>query len=194
MIKFVQSIQHFFKKLKEEFNMNWMELLKGEVEYAYGVANKLMDMVDDDRLDWKPATGSNWMTTGQLLKHITDACGAAMRGFVTGDWGMPEDFDPSQLSPEEMLLPAEKMPAVESVAEAKKLLAEDKQVALDMLAKCSEEELSTKLVTAPWDPREQILGVRLLSMVGHLTQHKGQLFYYLKLQGKPVNTGNLWGM
>jgi hypothetical protein len=31
-------------------------------------------------------------------------------------------------------------------------------------------------------------------MLGHLTQHKGQLFYYLKLQGKPVNTGDLWGM
>jgi hypothetical protein len=24
--------------------------------------------------------------------------------------------------------------------------------------------------------------------------HAGQLFYYLKLQGKPVNTGHLWGM
>jgi hypothetical protein len=31
-------------------------------------------------------------------------------------------------------------------------------------------------------------------MVGHLAQHKGQLFYYLKLQGKPVNTAHLWGM
>jgi hypothetical protein len=28
----------------------------------------------------------------------------------------------------------------------------------------------------------------------HLAQHKGQLFYYLKLQGKPVNTTDLWGM
>jgi uncharacterized damage-inducible protein DinB len=194
MIEFVQSIQHLFQKTKGGVHMNWKELLKSEVENAYGVTNNLIDMVDDDRLDWKPATGSNWMTTGQLLKHITDACGAAMRGFVTGDWGMPEDFDPSQLPPEEMLPPAEKLPTIGSVAEAKKLLAEDKQVALDMLAKCTEEDLSTKLVTAPWDPREQILGSRLLSMVGHLNQHKGQLFYYLKLQGKPVNTGHLWGM
>jgi hypothetical protein len=31
-------------------------------------------------------------------------------------------------------------------------------------------------------------------MVEHLAQHKGQLFYYFKLQGKPVNTGHLWGM
>jgi hypothetical protein len=38
-----------------------------------------------------------------------------------------------------------------------------------------------------------ILGQRLLQMVAHLAQHKAQLFYYLKLQGKPVHTGHLWG-
>jgi hypothetical protein len=31
-------------------------------------------------------------------------------------------------------------------------------------------------------------------MVTHLDVHKSQLFYYLKLQGKPVNTAHLWGM
>jgi uncharacterized damage-inducible protein DinB len=33
----------------------------------------------------------------------------------------------------------------------------------------------------------------MLFMVEHLNQHKGQLFYYLKLQGKPVKTPDLWG-
>jgi hypothetical protein len=37
------------------------------------------------------------------------------------------------------------------------------------------------------------LGRYLLQMVQHLDRHKGQLFYYLKLQGKPVNTADLWG-
>ena len=36
----------------------------------------------------------------------------ACRGFVTGDWGMPEGFDPSNLKPEEMLPPVEKMPSI----------------------------------------------------------------------------------
>jgi len=174
--------------------MSWTELLKNEIEHTYGVTDKLMDLVDENQLGWKPSTGSNWMTIGQVLRHITDACGAAMKGFVTGDWGMPEGFDPSQLPPEEMLPSAEKLPTIESVAEAKKLLAEDKQVALEMLAKCSENDLDNKIATAPWDPTELVLGYRLLQMVDHLKQHKAQLFYYLKLQGKPVNTGNLWGM
>jgi uncharacterized damage-inducible protein DinB len=174
--------------------MNWTELLRGGVEYNYAVTGKLMDFVDDDKLEWKPATGDNWMTTGQLLMHITSACGACFKGFVTGDWGLPEGVETSDLSPEEMLPPAEKMPTVSSVAEAKQLLAEDKKIALAMLGETSEDDLSNKITPAPWDPMEFVLGQRLLQMVEHLMSHKNQLFYYLKLMGKPVNTNNLWGM
>jgi hypothetical protein len=174
--------------------MDWTELLKKEIEQAYKVTGGLLDLVDDNKLSWKPSTGGNWMTTGQLLKHITNACGACCRGFVTGDWGMPEGMDAGDMSPENMLPPAEKLPTVKSVAEAKKLLAEDKKVALEMLTKSGERDLTTRRVKAPWDPTEKMLGSCLLEMVGHLNSHKTQLFYYLKLQGKPVNTGHLWGM
>ncbi len=175
--------------------MSWNGLLTREIESTYKVAEGLLDLVDDDTLGWKPATGSNWMTTGQLLMHITFSCGAAMKGFVTGDWGMPEDFDMSNISPEEMLPPAEKLPGIDSVAEAKKLLAEDKKVAQAMVEQTSEDDLLHKSAPAPWDPREErILGHRLLEMVGHLRSHSAQLYYYLKLQGKSVNTGNLWAM
>jgi uncharacterized damage-inducible protein DinB len=93
-----------------------------------------------------------------------------------------------------MLPSAEKMPTVDSVAKVKALLAEDKRMSPDMLGKTSEDDLAGKKAPAPWDTSEMMLGHRLLQMLGHLTQHKGQLFYYLKLQGKPVNTGDLWGM
>lgn len=173
--------------------MNWTELLSREIEATYRVTEKLLDLVDDDSLGWKPPTGSNWMTTGQLLQHITEACGAAFRGFVTGDWGLPAGTDLSELSPEEMLPPAEAMAAIGSVAETKKALGEDKKLALAMLAQTKEEDLA-RPTAAPWDPTEMQLGQRLLQMVEHLKQHKGQLFYYLKLQGKPVNTSHLWPM
>ncbi|MGA2269839.1 MAG: DinB family protein [Bryobacteraceae bacterium] len=173
--------------------MNWNDLLKAEIQSTYTVTYQLLALVDDESLQWKPATGRNWMTTGQLLKHITMACGACFRGFVTGDWGMPEGVDISALPPEEQLPAAEKLPTIDSVAEASRLLHEDQQVALEMLAACGEEDLAHKLAPAPWDPTPIVLGHRLLQMVEHLKQHKGQLFYYLKLQGKPVNTFNLWG-
>ena len=173
--------------------MSWGELLQREIDYTYAMTEKLLNEVDDDTLNWKPSADNNWMTTAQVLMHITNACGATFKGFVTGDWGMPEGMDASDLSMEDMLPSAEKMPLVGSVAEAKKLLAEDKQLAIDMLAKITEDDLVSKPAPAPWDPRPMKLGHRLLGMIGHLTAHKSQLFYYLKLQGKPVNTGHLWG-
>ena len=174
--------------------MDWKSTIAGAIEYNYGVTEKLMERVEGKDLSWKPATGSNWMTTGQLLHHLTNACGASIKGFVTGDWGLPEGMNMDDLSPEDMLPPAEKLPAVSSVEEAKQLLAADKQVALEMLAGASEEDLTTKITKAPWDPMDFPLGVRMLQMVDHLKQHKGQLYYYLKLQDEQVNTGDLWGM
>lgn len=173
--------------------MNWRELLIGGIEYNYAVAESLMNKVNDSDLNWKPSTGYNWMTVGQLLLHTTESCGAAIKGFVTGDWGLPEGFDPSKMSPEEMLPPAEKMKSVSSVREAIELLHADKIVALETLANCSDERFDTEPSPAPWDSMTPVLGERVLQMTMHLQQHKGQLFYYLKLMGKDVNTNDLWG-
>jgi hypothetical protein len=174
--------------------MIWTDLLKNEIDSTYKAAEGLLGLVDEDQLGWKPTTGSNWMTTGQLLRHLTDACGGTFKGFVTGDWGFPAGVDPSQLPPDQMLPPAAKLPCCSSVAEARRLLAADKQLSLAMLAQCGEERLAKEPAPAPWDPSPMPLGQRLLGMVGHLGLHKTQLFYYLKLQGKPVNTMHLFGM
>lgn len=174
--------------------MNWTRLLKDEIESTYTTTTRLLERVDANSLDWKPASGSNWMTVGQLLKHIANSCGGGCKGFVTGDWGLPPGVKAEDLPPEEMLPPAEKLPAIGSVEETKTLLAEDKAVALQMIDQAGENDLATKNVAAPWAPRvEYSLGRHLLQMVQHLDRHKGQLFYYLKLQGKPVNTVDLWG-
>jgi uncharacterized damage-inducible protein DinB len=49
------------------------------------------------------------------------------------------------------------------------------------------------MICAPWGGPECTLFQHLLHMVDHLAQHKGQLFYYMKLMGKDVNTSDLWG-
>lgn len=174
--------------------MDWTELLKTEAESAYKTTERLLDRVDPDRLDWKPESGENWMTTGQLLKHISESCGAGCRAFLTGDWGLPEGVKMEDLSAEEMLPPAEKLATIGSVEEAKKLLTEDKIVAFQMISQAGEDPLATRVMAAPWAPDvHRILGWHFLQMIQHLDRHKGQLFYYLKLQGKAVNTGDLWG-
>ncbi len=174
--------------------MKWKELLKEEMEYSYSATEKLMKMVEDADLEWKPAESNNWMTTAQLLQHITESCGLCFKGFITGEWVMPEGMEPADVDSEEMLPPAEKMYAVSSVEEALDKLNADREVAREMLAGIGEDELENRDAPAPWDPSEVKLGHRLLQMVAHLNSHKSQLYYYLKLQGKPVHTGHLWGM
>jgi len=174
--------------------MNYTDLITPYLEGTYKAAFGLMDLVTDEELDWKPETGENWMTLGQLLRHITDACGACFKGFHTGDWGMPEGVSFEDVPPEEMMPPAEKMPTVDSVAQAREMLEADKALALLMMAEAGEEGMQSRLVAAPWAPERQMpLGSQFLGMVGHLESHKSQLFYYLKLMGKPVNTVHLWG-
>ncbi len=175
--------------------MNWTQLITSEMEKTYAVTDKLMGMLNDEDLAWKPDTGSNWMTSGQLLEHLTTACGMCCKGFVTGDWGLPEGVDFNEMPQEDMLPTAEKLPAVESVAAARKALAEDRNVGLAMIEQAGEDELGSKMMSAPWEQgNDKLLGKHMLDMVDHLSIHKAQLFYYLKLMGRPVDTKSLWGI
>jgi uncharacterized damage-inducible protein DinB len=171
------------------------QILIEEAKATYGVTEKLFHKVAEDELQWKPATGKNWMTIGQLLMHCANfGCGKAVQGFITGDWGNPEDTGSEEQNAEINLPPAEKLLSVESVKQALELLASDKSLTLKCFAEVDESELLSKKLTAPWGGPEASLFQHLLLMITHLTQHKGQLFYYLKLMGKDVNTGDLWGM
>lgn len=173
--------------------MKYVDILKQDAEGAYHAAAGLFKLVDESALDWKPETGKNWMTTGQLLKHCAEACGSTVKGFVTGDWGLPPDAKMEDMPPDAMMPPAESMGTVASVAEALKQLEADKKLAFEMFEKAGEDRLINEKSPPPWGGPERTLFQHCHEMIGHLQQHKGQLFYYLKLQGKDVNTMHLWG-
>ncbi len=172
----------------------WTDLISDHTESTYQATLGLAKLVHDKELSWKPATGANWMTVGQLLEHLTNAGGACVKGFVTGVWDMGGEGGDGA-SPEMQLPPAEKLPSVTSVADAVKRIDADRKTALEMVAKAGEHALATTRVAAPWDPTQRLLGEQCLMMIdAHLATHKAQLFYYLKLMGKPVHTGHLYGM
>jgi hypothetical protein len=170
--------------------MKLSEILKQDARGMYRATEGLFRKVDD--LAWKPATGSNWMTTAQLLRHCTDACGKTIHGFVVEGWGIPPGTEPSQIPAEEMLPKAEDLPAVESIDEALRLLTEDRGLCLQVLEEVDEDRLLSERSSAPWGGPEVTLFQHCSGMIWHLGQHKGQLFYYLKLQGKDVDTMDLW--
>ena len=173
--------------------MTLIDILRQETEGMYAVTETLFRRVPPDALAWKPATGQNWMTVGQLLMHSAGSCGSAFKGMLTGDWGLPEGFKFEDMKPEDMLPPASKLPTVESVDQALQLLAADRELARKQLTAADEARLLTESFPAPWGGPSITLFQHLYNMIWHLGQHKGQLFYYLKLMGKDVNTGDLWG-
>jgi uncharacterized damage-inducible protein DinB len=175
-------------------NITLKQILIEEAESTYSVTEKLFCKVAKDELQWKPETGKNWMTIGQLLMHCANfGCGKAVQGFITGDWGMPESTGSDDQDTLIHLPPAEKLPSVDSISQALELLAKDKELTLHCFNEVDESELLSKRLTAPWGGPEATLFQHLLLMITHLIQHKGQLFYYLKLKGMDLNTGVLWG-
>jgi hypothetical protein len=177
-----------------EATMTRTQVLLAEAETAYAIAEGLFRRVADDELSWRPAAGKNWMTVGQLLMHCASfGCGKAIRGFVKGDWGLPPGTEVEGVTMQAHVPPAAALPSVVTVGQALELLANDRRLALSCIAAADEEDLLERRVIAPWGGPEASLFEHLLHMIAHLAQHKGQLFYYLKLMGKDVKTCDLWG-
>ena len=174
--------------------MTLTDVLLNEIGTTYDIAEKLFLRVGDDELSWKPATGTNWMTVGQLMMHCASfGCGKAVQGFVTGEWPLSSEPEAENRKEIEHVPPATALPSVSSTCEALKLLAIDRELAISSVMQAGENPMLTRCLYAPWGGPEYTLFQHLLHMIDHLAQHKGQLFYYLKLMGKDVNTADLWG-
>jgi uncharacterized damage-inducible protein DinB len=177
-----------------ETAMTLTQVLLEEAEATYTIVERLFRRVADEELSWRPATGKTWMTVGQLLMHCASfGCGKAVQGFVTGDWGLPEGTGVEDLTSRDHVPPVATLPSVKNVNQALELLAKDRSLALRCIAEAGERNLLGRRLLAPWGGPGASLFQHLLHMVAHLAQHKGQLFYYLKLMGKDLKTGDLWG-
>ena len=170
------------------------DVLLDEAKMTYAITEKLFQRVPDKDLSSKPTTGNNWMSMGQLLMHCSCfGCGKAIQGFVRGDWGIQEEGESKNTDAVQHIPPASELPSVESVKQALELLANDRCLALCCIEETKEAELLSKRIVAPWGGPEVSLFQHLLLMIAHLNQHKGQLFYYLKLRGNDLSTSDLWG-
>jgi uncharacterized damage-inducible protein DinB len=170
------------------------QTLLQQANTTYDITEKLFRRVTDDELSWAPTSGKNWMTVGQLLMHCASfGCGKAVQGFVKGDWGPADSSEPDNRDGDQHVPQADELPTVTRVEQALELLAEDRRLAVRCIGEVEESDLLAKRCVAPWGGSENSLFQHLLLMIEHLAQHKGQLFYYLKLMGKDVNTSDLWG-
>jgi uncharacterized damage-inducible protein DinB len=150
---------------------------------AYKPAATLIRMVPADKLEWRPASG--FMSLGQLVCHLTEPIGDGVRCLITNHW----PFNTQEM---ESGMKLENIPSC-TVEEALGRLEKDKTILREVLSDLSDEEFAQKPVSTPWGWKGK-LEVMAILFREHFTNHKMQLFLYLKLLGLPVNTATLYGV
>jgi len=148
----------------------------------YRPTETLIGMVPADKLDWRP--GPTFMSVGQVLCQLSDGFGGGFDMLLSGKWPSMEEMG------EGMKL--ENLPSC-SPREALEKLEKDKKILRQVLDGVSEEDFTNKVVSVPWGMTAKVERMAI-SFLEHFTNHKMQLFTYLKLLGLPVNTETLYGM
>ena len=161
---------------KEEYLRN--------VVAIYKAARGLIELTPSDKLDYKPLEGT--MTIAQVLKHCAHCLGDMAVMGIHEKW--PE------MSEDEMLPPADALPASASVEEALEEIDKDWELMKDEFEKLQEDDFNSKTVHAPWEPKPRLLIDYMMQTMEHLSNHRMQLFIWLKLSGEKLNTMHLYGM
>ena len=144
----------------------------------------MVEMIPDDKFDWAP--GKDFMTVGQLLKHLGGNW-SIVKMMVTNEW---------PFSSEEEVVEAMKLENMATCTkpEARAALEKDLNDAVDFIEnELSEEDFFNKEAGTPWGFKGKIWRAVILAME-HQVNHKMQLHLYMKQLGLPVNTGTLYGM
>jgi uncharacterized damage-inducible protein DinB len=168
---------------QSEAKMNRNEYL-AFTEGIYKATRGLIQLTPDDKLDFKPA--EDLMTVAQVLKHVASCLGASLSMALSNSWPeMPED---------EMMLPTEKIPKSASAAEALEEIDQDWELLQKEMAKITDGEFNQNKINVPWMPMPMTLLEFMMQAREHLSNHRMQLFIWLKLSGEKLHTGHLYGM
>ncbi len=154
------------------------------VENIYQATRKLIMLTPEEKFNFKPMEGV--FTIDQLLHH----CSGCLGGMAYQAY---HDAFPD-IPPENMLPPAETYLRVSSVNEAVEKIDKDFQLMKDEFGKMTEDEFNTKMIKPPWMPFEIPFAAFMMQAFEHLSNHRMQLFLWLRLSEEKINTAHLYGM
>lgn len=161
------------------------ESVKGKIREAIERTEHLVNMAPMERLAWRPKMAGNQappIDLGHLLGHLLSClagfCAALHAAFPSE---LREMEELRGLAVEHSCAPEEARGRIEIYA---------RHIAKG-LALCSDEDLGRKIRTI-FVPEGETLLTILLGNLEHLTNHKYQLFFYLKLLGVSVGTADLY--
>jgi uncharacterized damage-inducible protein DinB len=153
-------------------------------EGIYKAARGLIQLTPESKLDFKPKDGL--MTIAQVLKHLTGCLGGSLSMAINNAWpDIPE---------EDMLPSADKMPKSNSAAEALKEIEQDWELLKQEMEKITDGEFNQNKINVPWMPFPMTYEEYMMQAMEHLSNHRMQLFTWLKLSGEELHTGHLYGM
>jgi hypothetical protein len=145
-------------------------------------ADHLAALLPADRLDWRPGVEPPAFTAGRLLGHLLEC----LAGFCAVLYAC----HPERLG---HLLALRDRPVNHTcgVDEARRRLAEYRAHIEEGFALISDEELARVLPTV-FVPAGETVMTLMLGNLEHFTNHKFQLFWYLKSMGVRVMTADLY--
>jgi hypothetical protein len=143
------------------------------------VLHSLFAKAKDTDLNYRPRP--DMMSTGQVIYHLAEGVGDALKMTVTNQWPPMTGGLPT----------VDKMKSVASFDEAGKLLDKDGALTSDYLGTIPEEQFANTVYTTPWGASGKLWRLALYYLE-HMQMHKMQLFQYLRFQGIPVNTMDLY--
>jgi uncharacterized damage-inducible protein DinB len=152
-----------------------IELFRKEFEREVGVTRRVLERVPDGRFDWKPHAKS--FSLGQLAQHVA----------TLPQWAAFLAKDDLDIQPQGQPMP--KLPPSETRDALLALLESNAEAGRAFLKQASDAELDR-----PWTllaAGKSILTmtkaeVFQISVMNHLSHHRGQLCTYLRLNDIPV--------
>lgn len=158
----------------------YAKFTKGVVKATRGLVAK----VPVDRLDWRP--DPTFLDMGAVVHHVCTAVGAGLRDVMDNGWAIKPEGGGG-------LPPAEAFPKVGSVKEGLDLIDADWKLFEERFARVDEKTLNVQVCRIPWMAPGTTLAEYLLLTTEHLSNHRMQLFLYLRLLGVKVDTASLYG-
>ena len=162
-----------------------VESVAGKVMEAIERTEHLVSLVPADRLDWRPELPVlSWksMDFGCLLAHLLGCLSGFCAAFYRAFPEQLADFvDLRSMTPSESCSPEEARTKINLYAA---------QIQRGFWC-CSDQDLARRIPTV-FAPEGQPLLTILLGNLEHLTNHKYQLFFHLKLAGVPVSSRDIY--
>ena len=153
--------------------------LHGKVFEQIERTDHLMDAVPATGLDWEPPIDRPW-STARLLGHLV----ACLGGFCAALHGaQPERL--AHFLELRSLLPAS---GLTQIRDRFRIFARHIESGFEII----EDTTLAKAVPTVFVPQGELLITLLLGNLEHLTNHKHQLFMYLRWQGVNVTTEDLY--